>query len=159
MLIRPFIADDRQHIVKMLKTNSTFAASERSLALEIIDQYLAQPPEKEDYIMLSACIGLEKVFAGYICFGAIPLTTGCYDLYWILVDKKFSRRGIGGELLLAMEEILFTKKARRIYIDTSSSEPYEPARNFYENNGFTVASILEDFYRPGDDKVIYLKNL
>jgi hypothetical protein len=51
------------------------------------------------------------------------------------------------------------EKARRIYIDTSSTAPYTPARTFYENHGFRLVTVLLDFYRLGDDKIILMKEL
>lgn len=155
MQIRPIIHDDQKQLARMLSTKQIFNDQEVAVALEIIEQVLQQP-EKDDYTILCACLE-PNIVVGYICFGPVPLTEGSYDLYWILVDKKFSRRGIGTELLLGMEEILVGKNARRIYIDTSSTPLYKPAREFYEKSGFWVDAVLEDFYRPGDDKIIYLK--
>jgi hypothetical protein len=34
-------------------------------------------------------------------------------------------------------------------------EKYVSTRRFYERTGFTAEAVLKDFYRPGDDKVIY----
>jgi len=156
--IRPILPADRNELFRLFKTGKTFHTAEINLAMEIIDQVLEQP-DKEDYTILCLCLGVDKVLAGYICFGPIPLTDACYDMYWILVDNKFSRRGLGSELVQAMEERLVALKGRRIYIDTSSTPQYEPARSFYEKNGFWVAAVLEDFYRPGDDKIIYVKQV
>ena len=46
-----------------------------------------------------------------------------------------------------------------VYVDTSSTHGYDRARSFYEKNGYTVACVLPDFYRAGDDRVIYRKTL
>ena len=43
---------------------------------------------------------------------------------------KTSPQGIGKELYEAMEEFVVNEKARRIYIDTSSTAPYTAARTF-----------------------------
>jgi ribosomal protein S18 acetylase RimI-like enzyme len=96
---------------------------------------------------------------GYICFGPVPMTDGCYDLYWIAVDEEFSRQGIAGKLLGFMEEFIIQKGARRIYVDTSTTAPYEPARSFYEKHGYQVACELKDFYREGDHKIIFMKEV
>lgn len=156
--IRTIIGDDRKHIERMLITKKVFNQDEIDLALELIDQTLAQP-QKDDYTILCACQDEARIVAGYICFGPIPLAEGCYDIYWILVDNKFSRRGIGTELLQTMEEQLLHQNARRVYIDTSSTTPYLPARKFYEKHGFWIDCVLENFYREGDDKIIYVKDL
>jgi ribosomal protein S18 acetylase RimI-like enzyme len=155
--VRPIVKDDRESIQRLLVRSTTFNQAEIDTALEVIDAALAQP-EKEEYIVY--CTHLPSGdLVGYICFGPIPMTDRCYDLYWIIVDRKFTRRGVGAELMLSMEETLTKKNGRRIYIDTSSAPQYEAARLFYENCGFVVDSVLDDFYRIGDDKVIYRKDI
>lgn len=60
-------------------------------------------------------------------------------------------------LVGAMEEIL--GKGTRVYIDTSATTSYATARSFYEKQGYEVACILPDFYRKGDGKVVYYKDI
>jgi GNAT superfamily N-acetyltransferase len=125
--------------------------------MEVVDAALDHP-EKGEYSIYCAHMPQGDPL-GFICFGPIPMTDRCYDLYWLVVDKKFTGRGVGGELMLYMEETLVKKNGRRIYIDTSSAQQYDSARLFCENCGFFVDSVLDDFYRDGDDKIIYRKNL
>ena len=47
----------------------------------------------------------------------------------------------------------------RVYIETSSRDQYDPTRRFYVNSLYSQAALLEDFYAPGDAKVIYFKVL
>ena len=54
---------------------------------------------------------------------------------------------------------IIQKGARRIYVDTSSTPLYEPARSFYEKHGYHVACLLKDFYREGDHKMIFMKEV
>jgi ribosomal protein S18 acetylase RimI-like enzyme len=49
--------------------------------------------------------------------------------------------------------------AKKIYVDTSSSDRYAPTRGFYQRMGFIEEARLPDFYGPGDGKVIYVKEL
>lgn len=155
--VRPLVKDDREAIQRLLTRSTTFNQAEITTALEVVDAALAHP-EKEEYIVYCAHLPAGDLI-GFICFGPIPMTDRCYDLYWIVVDRKFTRRGVGAELMLSMEETLTKKNGRRIYIDTSSAPHYEAARLFYENCGFVVDSVLDDFYRLGDDKVIYRKEI
>ena len=37
--------------------------------------------------------------------------------------------------------------------------PYAPTRGFYLRCGYYQAALLKDFYAPGDDKVIYAKDV
>jgi GNAT superfamily N-acetyltransferase len=155
MEVRPLIGHDREKIVRLLRYRGFFSQKEIQVALEVIDEALRHP-EKKEYQVLCA-FDSDGDLAGYICFGPIPMTDSCFDLYWIVVDDKYARKGVGGKLLGFMESCLTREGARRIYIDTSSSPPYVSARSFYEKHGYQVVCILKDFYRSGDHKVIYMK--
>jgi ribosomal protein S18 acetylase RimI-like enzyme len=157
MQVRPLIPHERDKVARLLRHRGIFNKREIQVALEVIDEALNRP-EKKDYEVFCA-FGSRGSLAGYICFGPVPMTDKCYDLYWIVVDQKFSRRGVGGKLLGFMEAFVTRKGARRIYIETSSSPPYEPARCLYEKHGYQVVCLLKDFYREGDHKMIFMKEI
>jgi len=155
--IRPIIASDKEKLFHLVKQRGTFNEKEIEVAIEVIEDTLAFP-EKKEYYTFCAVEDCGDI-AGFICFGPIPMTDRCYDLYWIAVDEKFSRNGIGKKLLEAMEDFVAKEKARRIYIDTSSTAPYAAARIFYENHGYRLITVFHDFYRRNDDKVIFMKEM
>ena len=157
MKIRSLLRQDRDDIDRLLKQRETFNEQEIRVAMELVDESL-KDPENEDYRFLCAIDNCRSL-AGYICYGPIPMTDGCYDLYWIAVDERYSRQGVGRKLLEKMEAILGEENARRIYIDTSSTPPYQAARAFYEKYGYRPACVLEDFYRHGDHKLIWMKEV
>src|SRR5260370_453347 len=69
------------------------------------------------------------------------------------------REGLGTELLRAVEDRLKTDRGRLVVVETSSRTDYAPTRAFYERRGYTQAARLPGYYAPGDDLVIYLKDL
>ena len=157
MLIRPLVWQDKDNIQQLLEQRGTFNKKEIEVAVELVDQTL-RFPEREEY-RVACAIDPPDSLAGYICFGPIPMTDDCYDLYWIVVDKKYSRNGTGGRLLEFMEKDLINKKARHIYVDTSSASGYDAARSFYEKHGYRLVCVLKNFYRENDHKMIYMKEL
>jgi ribosomal protein S18 acetylase RimI-like enzyme len=157
MVIRPLVWQDKDKIQQLLEQRGTFNKKEIEVAVELVDEAL-RFPEREEYHVACA-IDPPDSLAGYICFGPIPMTDGCYDLYWIVVDKKYSRNGIGGRLIEFMEKDVINKRARRIYVDTSSASGYDAARSFYEKHGYRLVCVLKDFYRENDHKMIYVKEL
>jgi ribosomal protein S18 acetylase RimI-like enzyme len=62
-------------------------------------------------------------------------------------------------LLARSESLIRRGGGRRIYIDTSSRPQYEATRAFYRAQGYREEACLEDFYAPGDGKIIYTKAL
>jgi ribosomal protein S18 acetylase RimI-like enzyme len=132
-----------------------FSPLEIEVAIEVIDEALKPGG---DYVLLVAVLAQNQP-VGYICFGLIPLTVGRYDLYWVAVDPASGRQGIGSLLLQAMEESIRRQGAAHVYVDTSSTTGYTPARAFYEKHGYQVACVMADFYRTGDNKVVFRKEI
>jgi len=159
--IRPLLARDREPLLVLVRAQDNFNAQEQAVAMEVIDEALA--PDKNDYRVLVAVspgpAGEQERLAGFLCYGEIPLTDRRYDLYWIAVDPGLARAGVGGLLLAAMEAEIRSQGAALLYADTSSTPGYLRARRFYEKNGYAALCRLKDFYRPGDDRIIYGKEL
>ena len=151
--IRPIIPADRGQLLRVVRLQTNFLDCEVDVAMEVIDGTF---DPAEGYRTLAA-VEDGGTIAGFISYGPIPLTENRYDLYWIAVDPISGRKGVGSLLLTAMEEDLRRAGPGHIYIDTSSTEGYAKARAFYEKNGYHIASLLRDFYREGDDRVLYLK--
>jgi ribosomal protein S18 acetylase RimI-like enzyme len=151
--IRPIVPEDREQLLRLVKAQTNFLPCEVEVAMEVIDETFNPA---EDYKTLAA-VSDKGLLSGFISYGPIPLTERRYDLYWIAVDPVHGRYGIGSRLLAAMEKDLKQAGAGHIYIDTSSTDGYTKARAFYEKNGFHIAASLEDFYREGDHRILYLK--
>ena len=127
------------------------------VALELIDIYLNRP-EQKDYI-LHCAVDERDVPLGYVCFGPTPMTDGTYDLYWIAVDPKQQRLGLGRQLMDFVEANLREQNGRLLMIETSSQPKYEPTRRFYLQRNYAEIARIPDFYSVGDDRVIYCKKL
>jgi ribosomal protein S18 acetylase RimI-like enzyme len=97
--------------------------------------------------------------AGYVCYGATPGTDRTYDLYWIAVHPEYQGNGGGSRLLDEVERRLQDREARLLVVETSSRNDYAATRRFYEHRGYREHARLRDFYAPGDDRVIYAKQL
>lgn len=157
MLVRSLVQEDRSSIRRLVSQRGTFTTQEIKVAMELVDDALRHG-EKSDYRILCAMEG-PRVVSGYICFGLIPMTDKCYDLYWIVVDKKYAGQGVGGKLLEEMERLVAGKKGRHIYVETSSTHGYEAARAFYMKHGYGPVCTLNDFYRQGDHKLVFMKEV
>jgi len=156
MIIRPAIENDRQKIFSLVSEIKNFSAGEVELAREVIGE--AFDLENSGYHLMVA-VDQREALCGFICFGPVPITEKSWDLYWIAVSPRQARRGIGSQLLAAMENQLRAVEGIRVYVDTSSLAEYSAARSFYERHGYDVACVLPDFYRAGDDKIIFVKAL
>ncbi|HXV90774.1 MAG TPA: GNAT family N-acetyltransferase [Gemmatimonadales bacterium] len=131
-----------------------FRPSEVAIAVELLDRAAAGD---DDYRFVGAFDGDDLV--GYACWGPTPGTEGTFDLYWIAVDTTRQGGGVGSQLLTHVERTLQAGGGRLIVVETSSRADYAPTRAFYERRGYTRAATLPGYYAPGDNLVIYLKEL
>ena len=158
VMIRKLQLKDRKPIKHLLGKIHRFTDEERNCALELVDISLSNGEGAKDYEFLVAVDRNNKLY-GFISFGDIPLTDGCYDLYWVMCDPLLQNNGIGTKLLNRVIEILKTRGVRKLFAETSSREDYVSAHNFYKKRGFKLIAQTPDFYKVGDDKLVYVKDL
>jgi GNAT superfamily N-acetyltransferase len=139
-------------------TNSTgfFYAEEVDTAVELVEDRMAKGLRCGYHFLFAEQDGRT---VGYTSFGPIACTRESYDLYWIVVSGDYRGKGLGTQLLEQSEEAIAVLGGSRVYIETSARPLYEPTRAFYLARGYTQIAELEDFYAPGDAKVMYLKVL
>ena len=95
---------------------------------------------------------------GWISWGPTPGTLGTFDLYWIVIDPAHQGQGIGTVLVDEMERLV-ADRARMIVVETAGRSDYASTRAFYRQRGYEAASVIPDFYAPGDDKVSFVKKI
>lgn len=155
--IRRLQSEDRSSIRDILYKITQFTEEERLCALELVDIYIKQGEHSGYDFFVS--LGIENKLFGYVCFGKIPLTDACFDIYWMVVTPEHQKNGVGTKLMYAVEEKLKYLGARKIFIETSSQKSYISARNFYQGMDFRLISCIKNFYKPGDDKLVYVKEV
>jgi ribosomal protein S18 acetylase RimI-like enzyme len=158
--IRPLVSRDREAVRSIVDRAGNFTAEEVSTAMELVDEWLADG-EASDYFVyvLTSEEDAGSEVRGYVCFGPTPLTDGTYDLYWIAVDAACQGRGYGRRLLEFAEDDVRHRGGRLLLIETSSKETYGSTIRFYERAGYELAARINDFYRVGDDKLVFAKTV
>ena len=46
-----------------------------------------------------------------------------------------------------------------MFVETSGTPEYEATRRFYLKNGYDREAVLRDYYRDGDDMVVFRRRL
>jgi len=158
--IRPMVAADRSGVFRILENAGNFTPEEVGTALELIDEWL-DLGEHSGYLtyVLDARDEESSEVLGYVCFGPTPLTESTYDLYWIAVDKSKHRGGVGKRLLKFAEEEIVRRGGQMLLVETSSQETYGGTIQFYEKTGYDLVGKIKEYYKPGDDKLIFAKRL
>lgn len=80
-------------------------------------------------------------------------------IHWIVVGKKYQKNGVGLELVEQVEKDAIKWGAKMIVLETSSTKPYLDTRRFYDRLGFIPEATINDYYKPGDSKITYVKRL
>jgi ribosomal protein S18 acetylase RimI-like enzyme len=155
-LIRSLRREDREPIRQLLVETDVFTDEEIGIALELIDMVLERPEQKDYFIYVYEDDG--KVL-GYYCTGPTPATQSTFDLYWIATKPSGQRKGVGGSLDEHAQNLIRSKGGRLVIAETSSQPKYEKTRRFYLTRGYTELSRIRDYYRIGDDLVVYGKYL
>jgi ribosomal protein S18 acetylase RimI-like enzyme len=150
---------DAPAVQALVERTGFFSPEEQDVARELVDETLARGPASGYEFVFADLPGVPGELLGYTCYGLIPATHSSYDLYWIAVDPSQQGQGLGRRLLRETERLAVESGATQMFAETSGRPQYEPTRAFYERMGYQVAARLEDFYAPGDDKVIFARRL
>lgn len=154
--VRKAQVTDHAAVIDIVKATNFFYPVEIEVACEVFNDAAMQ---KTGCTYQSYVAEVNGQVAGWICFGATQGTLGTFDVYWIAVAPAQQRNRIGTKLLHFAEAKIGEQEGRMIVIESSGSEKFIPTRNFYERNGYRLAAEVEEFYAPGDDKLIFLKKL
>jgi GNAT superfamily N-acetyltransferase len=133
-----------------------FYDEEVDTAVELVEDRLLKGPKCGYFFLFAEQDGRT---VGYTSFGPIACTKESFDLYWIVVAGDYRGKGLGTRLLEESEQSIASRGGRRVYIETSARPLYEPTRAFYLARGYSVVAEMQDFYAPGDAKVVYVKVL
>jgi len=148
--------EDRLAVREIVRSTGFFNPAEIEVADELVRERLRAGTASGYYFLF---LERQGEVIGYCCYGPIAATTGSFDLYWIAVHRHWQGQGLGRLIMNECEVRVRQAGGRRIYIETSGRDQYEPTRRFYERCGYRCEARLPDFYAPGDDKLIYVKIL
>ena len=150
-------ADDVDAVGRLVRLSGVFNDGEVAIARELVEECLAKGDEASGYHFLFADgpNGIE----GYTCFGHIPGTNGRWELYWIAVDPRTHRGGLGRRLQAASEAAVRAMGGVLMIAETSTRSDYAPARGFYLSQGYTLLAEVPDWHDDGDGLAIFGKRL
>lgn len=154
-MIREIIKNDRDNLCKLISCIDEFTVDEKEVAIELIEDSLNNA-ESTYKVFVYANNGLIE---GYYCIGRRALTEGVHDLYWIAVKPDCQSKGIGKQLIEHAENYVEKNNGSWLLIETSSKDNYEKTRGFYLRNFYSIVAEIKDFYRVGDDLIIFGKYL
>ncbi len=150
--IRPVVKSDINHLKIVVDSSELFPS-------EYLDEMIADyfnNPETQD--LWFTCIEKDKPVAIGYC---VPekLTDGTYNVLAIGVNKDFQRQGIAREMMNYIEQFLKKCDGRILIVETSTDDAQIGARVFYENIGYKNIATIKDFWKDGEDKIVFWKRI
>jgi GNAT superfamily N-acetyltransferase len=154
-MIRPMEPRDKEPVLGLIRATNMFTAAEIAVAEELIDIYLGKSGQNDYRVVVIE--NDRKDAVGYMTWGPTPVAEDAYDIYWMAVSPAEQGRGRGKALVGWLEDEVRRRAGRMIIIETSSQPKYNGTRQFYIDLDYKEVARVPDFYRAGDDRVIYAK--
>ena len=150
--IRPITQADLEDLKNVVDSCELFPSE---YLAEMIDDYLYNPDTQDFWF---TCVDNQKAVAIGYC---VPekFTDGTYNLLAIGVARDAQRKGIAREMMLYIEQYLKQKDGRVLIVETSSDDAQAAARNFYTRLGYLQTATIPDFWKEGEDKIVFWKKL
>jgi len=153
-MIRRLKPADAKVIENILNNIPNFSEEEIEVAMELVTIAATNEKQTDYYLFVYEEDGM---ILGYHCTGKRPLTDGVYDLYWIVTNPQYGKKGIGKKLLEHAESFVNEMNGRWLLAETSSKDSYSATRNFYLRNNYSIISEINDFYSKGDGMIVFGK--
>jgi ribosomal protein S18 acetylase RimI-like enzyme len=150
--IRPVTKSDIDGLKNVADSSGVFPSEYLD---EMISDYFNNPNTQD--IWFAYFDDNKPVAIGY----CVPekFTDGTYNLLAIGVSEDFQRKGIASQMMKYIEHLLKHKSGRILIVETSSDDAQIGARNFYPKIGYTQVGVLKDFWKDGEDKIVFWKKL
>ncbi|HWF43699.1 MAG TPA: GNAT family N-acetyltransferase [Candidatus Kapabacteria bacterium] len=155
-MIRELRSDDREQVIELVRATKNFSETEIAIARELIDICVEQPDQKDYFAYVTE---VDSNIAGFLLLGPTPATAGTYDMYWIAVRPEFQGRGVAKELDTYAEQFVRQRNGYWLIAETSSQLNYERTRAFYIKQRYVLLAQIPDYYKPGDDLMIFGKRI
>ena len=150
--IRPITQTDIDELKKVVDSSELFPSEYLD---EMISDYFNNSDTQD--IWLTYFDDNRPVAIGY----CVPekLTDGTYNLLAIGVSQDSQRKGVASEMMKYIEQLLRQEDGRILVVETSSDDAQIAARKLYQNIGYTQEAVIRDFWKEGDDKIVFWKKL
>ncbi len=122
---------------------------------EMIADYFANPDTEDVWF---TCLDNDVPIAVGYCV-AEKFTQGTCNLLAIGVAKELQGSGIGGQMMTFIEQLLRSAGKRILIVETSSDDQYRLTRKFYQKLGYAHEATIRDFWKEGEDKIVFWKKL
>ncbi|RIV24007.1 N-acetyltransferase [Fibrisoma montanum] len=150
--IRPAVPDDVPALKALIDAVELFPSE---MLDAMMADYFDKGPDSDHYWLTDDDEGP----VGVAYYAPERLTEGTWNLYLIAIHPDRQGQGRGAALLRYVEDTLAARGERILLVETSGIPEFDYQRAFYRKCGYDEEARIRDFYKAGDDKVIFRKAL
>lgn len=155
-MIRPVRAEDADAVLAIPVEAELFTPEEAPALAAVLRDWLAGALGEGHTWIVDEEDGVLRSVAYYApTWGADRV----WDLLMIAVRPGAQRGGRGAALVAHVEAALRAAGQRILLVETSGLPRFARARAFYRALGFDEEARIRDFYRDGEDKVVFRRRL
>jgi ribosomal protein S18 acetylase RimI-like enzyme len=155
-MIRSTIPTDSAAVIALSVAAGLFSTDEAEVLSKVLADYFSGNLDQGHQWISDEVAG---ELCGVAYYAPTPFTEGTWDLLMIAVRPNSQRQGHGAALVQHVETALRSSGQRLLLVDTSGLPNYDRARAFYTKCGFEQEARIRDFYKAGEDKVVFRKAL
>ncbi|RCJ21086.1 acetyltransferase [Nostoc minutum NIES-26] len=152
-MIRLITPSDTPTLIALAEASGLFEPNQTEELAQMLDQHFNSELESQDLWFTDDDNGV----VGVAYVAPERMTEGTWNLYLIAIHPDRQRQGRGGVLLSHVEQVLADRGERVLLVETSGLESFEYVRSFYRKNGYDEEARIREFYKAGDDKIIFRK--
>lgn len=154
-MIRHATLNDRDAMTKVFAALNLFNNDELKFMSNLVDDYFDGTLGEGHYWIVSDDNGITS--AAY--YAPESFGQDVYNLYFIGVLPNHQRKGTGSSILKYVENHLKELGQRLLLIETSGLPNFEKTRQFYLKNNYEKEATIREYYKEGDDKIVFRKKL
>lgn len=154
-MIRSTTPHDTTALIALAEVTGLFEPNQTEELAQMLDLHFNNENESQDLWFTDDDHGV----VGVAYVAPERMTEGTWNLYLIAIHPDHQRQGRGVALLRHIEKVLTDRNERVLLVETSGLESFEYVRSFYRQSGYHEEARIREFYKAGDDKIIFRKAL
>ncbi len=152
-MIRSTTPDDRIALIALAEATGLFEANQLDEVGEMLADYFGGNSDSDRFWITDDDDGP----VGVAYCELEPMTDRTWNLQLIAIQPDRQREGRGATLLRYVEQTLTARGGRVLLVETSGLPEFDCVRSFYRKCGYDEEARIRDFYKAGDDKIVYRK--
>lgn len=154
-MIRPIIPNDTAALIALVEAIGLFQPNQLDELGAMLADYFSDNSDSDRFWIADDDNGP----VGIAYCESEPMTDQTWNLQLIAIRPDRQGQGRGTVLMRYVEQTLTARGGRMLLVETSGLPSFERTRAFYRKCGYDEEARIRDFYKAGEDKIVYRKAL